>query len=309
MEKLDSSKANAGAKRSWWVLEFDVDAAHEDMASWLMIHIGANGCQFINSENGIVTLQASFEEDRITPDNLQAVYASLDEYGLGAVAGTIRVNKLEEEDWLAEWKKGMTPLRLGERFLVSPPWFEGKIAEEDLAGRNVIWIEPGMAFGTGFHATTQFCMQAIESHLSSLSKKKLEVLDVGTGSGILAIAAAQLLPDAHILAVEIDPTACKVAEENLVLNKADHQVELIEGSTEKVQGKKFDAILSNLTCEDNVALLKEYEEMLLPGGKLILSGILLEKKPIIEAAINQYALRIVEHQAREIWSGLVVERV
>lgn len=309
MEKLDSKKDKTDGKRSWWVLEFDVDAAHEDMASWLMIHIGANGCQFISNENGLVTLQASFEEDRISPDNLQPVCASLDEYGLGTVAASIRINKLEEEDWLAEWKKGMTPLRLGERFLVSPPWFEGKIPEADLAGRNVIWIEPGMAFGTGFHATTQFCMQAIETHLSSLHKKQLQILDVGTGSGILAIAAAQLLPEAQILAVEIDPTACRVAEENLELNNQTERIQLIEGSTEKVAGKKFDAILSNLTCEDNVALLKEYENMLVPGGKLILSGILLEKKPIIQAAIEKYALKIVEDQAREIWSGLVVERV
>lgn len=291
-------------KRSWWVVEFDVDSRQEDMASWLMIQLGANGCQHMSSEKGMVTLQASFEEDRISPDRLQPIYASFDEYGLAPVSASLRINKLEEQDWLAEWKKGMQPIKLGDKFLVSPPWFEGKIPESDLAGRHIIWIEPGLAFGTGFHATTQFCLQAIEKHL-----KPGGILDVGTGSGILAIAAALLLPSASIMAVEIDPIACRVANENFGLNKVFEQIELIEGSTEKVAGRKFDAILSNLTCEDNVALLPEYVEMLKSKGKAIMSGILAEKEAVIAAALSKQPLKIVERQVDGMWIGLVVERV
>jgi ribosomal protein L11 methyltransferase len=291
-------------KKTWWVLEFDVDSQHEDLASWLMIHLGANGCQFIANNKGLVTLQASFEADRIAPDRLQPIYAGFDEYGLAGVAATLRINQLEEEDWLAEWKKGMTPLKLGERFLVSPPWFKGQIPEADMQGRHIIWIEPGMAFGTGFHATTQFCLGAIEKHLQPGL-----ILDVGTGSGILAIAAAQLLPGAKIVAVEIDPVACKVAVENLELNNVEAQVQLVEGSTEKIQGQKFDAILSNLTCEDNVALLPDYAECLRAGGKAIMSGILLEKLPVIEAALSKHSFGIVEVVKNEMWAGLVVERL
>ena len=309
MKKLETDAVKPEEKRSWWVLEFDVESRSEDMASWLMIQLGANGCQFISSKDGVVTMQASFEADRIDPNKLQPVHAALDEYGLAPVAATLRINKLEEEDWLAEWKKGMEPIKLGEKFLVSPPWFKDKIAEVDLQGRQIIWIEPGLAFGTGFHATTQFCLQAVESYLGSIDKsQKWQILDVGTGSGILAIAAAHLLPNAEILALEIDPTACRVAAENFALNDKK-QIKLIEGSTEKVLGRKFDAILSNLTCEDNVALLQEYVDALPPGGKLILSGILLEKSAIIEKAIAGQALKIVHKEEREIWAGLVVERI
>ncbi len=290
-------------KRKWWVVEFDVDEHHEDMASWLMIHIGANGCQFIENKSGKVTLQASFELDRIAPDNLQPVYAAFDEYGLGAAGGSLRINQLEEADWLAEWKKGMTPIRLGERFLVSPPWFENKIEAADLAGRHVIWIEPGMAFGTGFHFTTQFCLRAIEKHLQDG-----HILDVGTGSGILAIAAAQLLPQAKIVAVETDADACRVAEENFALNKVGQQVEMLEGSTERVSGQKFDAILSNLTCEDNIALLPDYVELLKPGAKVLMSGILLEKLPRLETALAQHPMTIVDKETSDMWAGLVVQR-
>ncbi len=288
-------------KRSWWVVEFDVDAQHEEMASWLMINQGANGCQFMNSDNGLVTLQASFEHDRISPDKMEPLCSALDEYGLAAVAANLRIKKIEEEDWLAEWKKGMTPIKLGEKFLVSPPWFDS-IPAEDTAGRHIIWIEPGMAFGTGFHSTTQFCLRAIEKHLQSG-----KIVDMGSGSGILAIAAAQLLPDAEIVAVEIDPVACKVAAENLEINKVDSRIKLIEGSTEQVAGQQFDAILSNLTCEDNIALLPDYAKLLPKGGKVIMAGILLEKAPRLESALELHSFKVVEKVTDEMWAGLVVQ--
>lgn len=303
MKNIQTDKTE---RRSWWVIEFDVNTRQEDMVSWLMIELGANGCQFISGEKNAVTLQASFNADRISPDNLQPIYAALDEYGLGEVAGSLRINKLEEEDWLLEWKKGMQPLKLGDRFLVSPPWFKDKIPQEDLAGRHLIWIEPGMAFGTGFHTTTQFCLKAIEKHLNP--KSNSELLDVGSGSGILAIAAAHLLPEAKITAVEIDPVACKVAEENLELNAVADRICFLEGSTELAAGKKYDAILSNLTCEDNTALLPEYLELLSAGGKLIMSGILLEKSAMLEEALKKYPLKLVERLPEGMWLGLVVER-
>jgi ribosomal protein L11 methyltransferase len=301
---LKNAQTDKTEKRSWWVVEFDVNSRQEDMVSWLMIQLGANGCQFISGEKGTVTLQASFEHDRISPDNLHPIYEALDEYGLGEVAASLRINKLEEQDWLLEWKKGMQPLKLGERFLVSPPWFKDKIPQEDLQGRHIIWIEPGMAFGTGFHTTTQFCLKAIEKHLH----EKQNLLDVGSGSGILAIAAAHLLPEIKITAVEIDPVACKVAEENLELNGVVQRIEFLEGSTELVSGKQFDAILSNLTCEDNTALLPEYQLLLSVGGKLIMSGILLEKSALLEDALKKYPLKVIDRVPEGMWLGLVVER-
>ncbi len=308
-KKNEANKNNrtTESKRSWWVLEFEVEAKDEDIAVWLMIHeLGANGCQFISATKDRVTLQASFEPDKISADNLQPVYASLDEYGLGAIAANLRINKLLEADWLSEWKKGLKPIMLGEAFLVSPPWFEGKLSEEE-SKRRVIWIEPGLAFGTGFHATTQFCLQALETHLSTV-EAGCEILDMGTGSGILAIAAAIMLPDAKIMALEIDPLACKIAAENFALNQVSNQVELLQGSTERILGRAFNAILSNLTCEDNIALLDDYLSILKPGGLMIMSGVLLEKAHLIEAELNKHPLKIVERQDKEIWSGFVVER-
>lgn len=289
-------------KRSWLAVEFEVDAEHEDMASWLMIHLGANGCQLVAKNAEQSTLQASFERDKLTLEDLPQINAQLDEYGLGKCVASLRVKVIEEEDWLAEWKRGFKPLHLGEKFLVCPPWLKHELTENDLASRKIIFIEPGLAFGTGFHATTQFCLKALESQ-----SKCQNVLDVGTGSGILAIAVALMTDTAKITAVEIDPVACKVANENFAINGVDRRVEMIEGTSEKVAGRKFDVILSNLTCEDNVALLPEYMTLLESQGKIIMSGILKEKLPRLEKSIKENNCTIAHSEIGDMWAGLVVE--
>ncbi len=289
------------APRTWLMVEFDIDTEHEDMASWLMIHkLGANGCELLSPSAGRSTVQASFELDRLDETQMTSVNAALDEYGLGKSVGSLRTRKIEEEDWLAEWKRGFQPLPTGERLLVCPPWLQQELTDEQRA-RLIILIEPGLAFGTGFHATTQFCLKSLER-----LKQQRRILDVGTGSGILAIGAALLLADATIVAVEIDPEACRVAAENLRINNVDHRVQLIEGEIETIKDQKFEVILSNLTCEDNVALLPEYLKLLEPSGQIVMSGILEEKSAKMRDAIQQNGLTIVQDETNSGWVGLVV---
>lgn len=305
---LTSLETEERTKRSWWLVEFEVDKSQEDMASWLMIKEGANGCQFIDGNGGVSTLQASFETDKLDPDNLQSLYATLDEYGLNTLAASLRIKELKEEDWLSEWKKGLKPIEIGGKFLVSPPWFKKELESEN-SGKLIIWIEPGLAFGTGFHETTQFCLKAIEERLGSADAKVSRILDVGTGSGILAIAAAMMLPLAELSALETDPIACKIAAENFCLNQVAKQIKLIEGSTEKVLGHKYTALLSNLTCEDNIALLPEYAELAETSAIVIMSGILKDKLHLIEAELGKHPFRLLGRETSGIWSGLVLERI
>lgn len=294
-------KALHNTKRSWVVVEFEVDSQQEDMAGWLMINLGANGCELVSKKPEQVTLRASFEPDKLSLDDLTPVNSALDEYGLGKCVASLRATILEEEDWLVEWKKGFRPIRLGDKFMICPPWLERELTESDRSERKIIYIEPGLAFGTGFHATTQFCLRALELH-TGYDK----ILDVGTGSGILAIAAALDSQTAKITALEIDPTACKVAAENFEINKVGERVQLMEGSVELVGGQKFDVILSNLTCEDNIALLPDYERLLEPKGIIIMSGILKEKLPRLEQALNEGSWEITRSEAEAMWAGLVV---
>ncbi len=291
----------------WFVVEFEVEVRHEEMAGWLMMQLGANGCEVSPSEDPNVLLKATFEGLNAGPPDLVQINAALDEYGLSKSIATLRVKPLEEEDWLSKWKAGFEPFALGDSFLVCPPWAQDTLDEQLAASRQLILIEPGLAFGTGFHATTQFCLLCLETFPG-----KARVLDVGTGSGILAIGYALLNPDSEIIALETDPVACRVASENFELNKVSHRIKLIEGSTQGLlqapAAGKFDLILSNLTCEDIAALLPDYMELTGSGGSLIFAGVLTEKLPQLKRALSDYPLLITREESGTMWTGLVVSK-
>ncbi|HEY9715720.1 MAG TPA: 50S ribosomal protein L11 methyltransferase [Chroococcales cyanobacterium] len=289
-------------KRNWKAIEFQTDAENEDLASWLMIQGGSCGCQVEAAENGHIRITATFENDALSGDQLEKVKASLEEYGLAEALQTLRMQTIEEEDWLVRWKEGYEPFAVGDRFLVCPPWELDNLTDEQKAGRQLIVIEPGMAFGTGLHDTTQYCMRALEQQ-----KSVRQVVDVGTGSAILAIACARIFPEAEITGVDTDPVAIELSEKNCQLNGVEKQIKLVTGSTESVRGQKFDCILSNLTAEDNVALLPEYMELLTQDGVIICAGILREKLHLIEAALQ--GLQIADRQLTQMWAGITLKRV
>lgn len=299
--------ANEESKRSWISLEFVTLAINEDLASWLMMQCGAKGCQVSPEGDAEIKLSCTFEPQDLNDKQLEDLKSSLEMYGLAACLKTLMLRKIPEEDWLAEWKKGFQPFAVGERFLICPPWLvedlDQKLLETADGQRHLILIEPGMAFGTGLHATTQYCLRALEK-LTDVES----FADVGTGSGILAIAAAKLNPDASIVAVDTDPAAIRVAQENLDLNEVSN-VELVEGSTEVLDAQAFDCILSNLTAEDNQALMIDYLRLLRPGGTIICAGILAEKLKLIEKAIETYPLVIAETEPEGMWVGVKLERV
>lgn len=290
-------------KRNWLQLEFEVDAEQEDLASWLMINNGSTGCEIVPLENNRVLLKANYEEEKANDQHIGNVKALLEEYGLAPCLKTLRIQTIAEEDWLAKWKEGFKPFNIGTMFLVSPPWLLDELTEEQLHDRHLLLIEPGMAFGTGLHATTRYCLEAME-HFAVPD----DVLDVGTGSGILAIGAAKLNPSAVIVAVDTDSESIRVATENLVLNNVKN-VRLIQGSTEVLDNLSFDLILSNLTCEDNIALMIDYLRLLRPAGRIICAGILLEKLSMLEKAIETYPLKVVDKQLEEKWAGITLQRI
>lgn len=289
--------------KNWLQLEFEVDGEQEDLASWLMINQGSTGCEILPLENSRVLIKANFEEDKATEEHIGNVKALLEEYGLAPCLKTLRIQTIADQDWLAKWKEGFKPFNIGTMFLVSPPWLKDELTPEQISERHLMLIEPGMAFGTGLHATTRYCMEAME-HFAVPD----DVVDVGTGSGILAIAASKLNPSATIVAVDTDSESIRVATENLVLNEVKN-VRLIQGSTEVLDNLTFDLILSNLTCEDNIALMIDYLRLLRPAGRIICAGILVEKLSKLEEAIASYPLKIIDKQLDEKWAGITLERI
>lgn len=302
---------NVSQLRTWAAVEIEAKPDQEDLAAWLLMQCGAQGCEVEPKGSATVRITATFEGATISDEDWEKIKCSLEEYGLAESLKTLKRKDVPEEDWLAKWKEGFEPFRVGTKFLICPSWYQQRQGNEKAPeidaelsdGRILIFIEPGMAFGTGLHATTQFCLRALESWAP-----KGRVLDVGTGSGILAIAALLLEPKAQIVACDTDPVAVDFARTDFELNSVDGRIELFEGSTDRMLGRRFDMLLSNLTCEDIVALLPDYNKLLSPEGVIIGAGILAEKLPMLEQAIANYPLRIVQSEMVGQWAGVVIQK-
>ncbi len=219
---------------------------------------------------------------------------SLRVHGLDADAViSIKVLAVPNQDWLAEWKKHWRPTGIG-RFVIAPPW-------ENVEGSDkiVIRIEPNMAFGTGTHDTTKLCLKAIgEKYLTGQT-----VLDVGTGTGILAIAAAKLGAKT-ISACDTDIDSVKIARENAVLNEADW-IEFAEGSL-AMDAPVHDFVVANLTIDVIVPIV----DLLLAksGSILLLSGILAEQQPIIVSEFENRGIKEFAVEQSGEWISVVVEQ-
>jgi ribosomal protein L11 methyltransferase len=290
------------AKRIWQVVEFELDARQEEMAGWLMIKLGANGCEVEPAGEGNVRLRATFEPEVLPGGDLSRVASALDEYGLSESITSLRTAELQEQDWLSKWKEGFEPFPIGDRLLVCPPWHQEELTDEQRAGRKVVLIEPGLAFGTGFHETTRFCMLALQDYVDSSHR----VIDIGTGSGILSIATALLTDKPEIIALETDPVACKNARENFDLNGVSKRIQLFEGSTQLLITKSpgsFDLILTNLTYEDHIALLGDYVKLAAPGCTMIFAGILKEKGDLMAGALAEHGLTVTRRDEGKAWVG------
>lgn len=204
-----------------------------------------------------------------------------------------------EEDWVEAWKEQLSVLRIGRRIVVRPSWRD--YAPEP--GDVVIQLDPGMAFGTGLHPTTQMCLLALEE----LMCPGAAVLDLGTGSGILAIAAAKL-GAGRVLAVDRDPVAVKTARGNIVTNGVQGTVGVVRGSLGEVSGS-YDLVVVNILAKVIVEMMREgLATRLRPGGRLITAGIIADQESEVVAALEQGGLTAVERQRREDWVCLVANR-
>jgi len=206
---------------------------------------------------------------------------------------------IAEADWTEAWKERLNVLRIGRRIVVQPSWRDYTPAPGDI----VIRLDPGMAFGTGLHPTTQMCLAALEE----LIHPEAEVLDLGTGSGILAIAAAKL-GAGRVLAVDNDPVAVKTARDNVMANRVQETVRVKRGSFIESPGS-YDLVAVNILAKVIVEMLREgLATRVRPEGKLIAAGIIVDQEPEIVAEMEREGLTSVERQQIEDWVCLVAKR-
>jgi len=215
-----------------------------------------------------------------------------------------QVKLLGEEDWSNSWKIHFKPLEIGHRLLITPSWEVPCSPTE----RELIVLDPGMAFGTGSHETTRLCLECLESLLTPPSHNldRMKILDLGTGSGILAIAAAKLgVP--RIDAVDIDPQAVTVATENCILNGVNDRVHCSTTPLSHLEND-YQIILANILAEELVRMAPDIVSHLAPGGSLILSGILAEREELVRNGFDPFPLIFDVSLAAAEWRCLHYRR-
>lgn len=281
---------------SWYALDIAIEPAAREAVEYALMEAGASGTEFVDGTASEASVTAYFPS---APDN-EHVRAELLEalriYDLpSSAAGDPQLREVENQDWLGEWKKTWQPVEVG-RFIIAPPWSELKPVRD----RLVIRIEPGMAFGTGTHETTRLCLKAITRFFKGGS-----FLDVGTGSGILAIAAAKSFPNSSINACDTDPDAVAIARENARLNEVTEQISFRVGSLEDSVTASADFVCANLTADVITALLPALVNA--SCGRLVLSGILDSQIDLVVDALHALGAsgNFVMMQEGE-WMALIV---
>lgn len=236
-----------------------------------------------------VTVKAYLPADEYLDDKLrlfeQKVNRLIDS-DIDKGKGLIHWREVQEEDWATAWKEYFHPVRAGERIVIKPSWRDYDAAPDDI----IIELDPGMAFGTGTHQTTAMCLRLLEDTVTPGCR----VFDVGTGSGILAVAAAKLGAGA-VRAVDLDPVAVRVASENVAINDACGAVEVGEGDLLAGFGGQADIVVANIIADIIIGLSPDVPARLKDGGAFIASGIIAERLSDVTAAVLE--------------SGLVPERV
>lgn len=252
------------------------------------------------------------EQVRVDPDRpvLVKTYLPLDErtaerrrrleeavWHLGRLRqiAPLQVRTLEESEWAEAWKQYFFVHRVGERIVIVPSWRQ----YEPQAGDVVIRLDPGMAFGTGLHPTTRLCLRALERRVP----EGATVLDLGTGSGILAVAAARL-GARRVLALDLDAVAARIAAENVALNEVADVVETRQGSLDRQaeQGERFDLVVANISLRVLLALEPELRATLRPDGLALLSGVLERDLPILLSSYQRVGWQVVGQEIEAEWA-------
>ncbi len=292
----------------YWALVITLAPDAADAVSNFLCEAGAMGL-VEEGDSGPVALRVFFPPGTDPAEVSRRLTGYLDalrELSLSIGPGTIAVTRVPEEAWADAWRAHFRPLPIGRRLLVCPPW---EAPASPWAGpdgaRIVILIEPGRAFGTGGHATTRGCLELLERTLDARPAER--VLDIGTGSGILAIAAARLGAPA-VFAIDTDPDAVAAAVANAARNGVAARVRVEIGTLDAWGGPPADLVLANLLGAALVASAPSLGRCCRVAGRLIAGGLLVHEVPTAVASLVPEGFRLVELIEHEGWAALLLTR-
>lgn len=290
-------------------LEVSARASHEaaETISAIFHKHGHGGVALVEPQGAPPTLPALvFTYIPLTPGweatlrRLERDYWHLQAFDLSPM-GDLQTRQVDEEDWANAWKAYFPVMRLGRRIVIKPSWHDYAAQGDDV----VVEIDPGQAFGTGQHPSTALCLEALED----LPLPGAQVLDVGTGSGILALAAAGL-GASRVVALDVDPVAVRVARENVARGPWAGAIEVREGTlaTAVAPGERFAVCAANLIANLVVDLAPSLHVHLQAGGALVAGGILNERADEVAAALRAAGFATLQPREREGWTAILARR-
>ena len=310
---------------SWYEINVKTSEAAIDAVTNLLYGYGATGVMINNPNDEDFTNQEMGKWDYYDPQNLQLDFDGVlitgyfDDCNIEEVASNLKesienllefdipigLNEVSQKaiyasDWENEWKKYFKPFRLGNRIVIKPSWETFETKEDDL----VIEIDPGNAFGSGTHETTSMCIEMIEKYM----KPSDTVIDVGCGSGILAIAAGKLGAK-EIIAVDIDENAVNTARENLRLNGLSERSDVRHGDLIKVVPEKAELVVANIIADIIVRLSDDVESIMKPDALFVSSGLILDKVDWVIEELKKRQFEIVEVMKKGEWAVVVSRKV
>lgn len=262
--------------------------------------------ELIETTNNIAKGYVLFEENEFSPSEIQNIFSQakkdLKETGFSDEElgeWTTKVQKVITQDWSQKWKEHWKPTQASEHVVICPSWENYTKKQDDI----LITLDPGSAFGTGTHATTQLCIRAIEKYL----KKGDEVADIGTGSGILAITAIKF-GAIRAVAIDNDSLVIDVAKENAQMNGVLNKIDFSH-TTADTLSEQYDFVCANILHNVLFEIMGDLKNVMKPNALMSLSGILNEKKSIVLEAIERENLQIVEELTQEQWVSFVVKKI
>lgn len=279
--------------QKWAGIEVAVDGDRQEIVGALMTEVA--GCYGYTATTTGVTGYLPVD-DRLE-NTLLGLREALDAAPELPPGSDITIRFVAEEDWATAWKQYFKPQRVGRHFVVRPTWE----TYEPQPGDRVILIDPGMAFGTGLHATTRLCLRALEDVVQT----GMTVADVGTGSGILAVGAA-LLGASSVASVDNDPVAVRVAEENVAVNAVGDRVTVAEASVPPTGA--WDVVVANILADVILGMADLLRGALKPGGVLVASGIIENRAEDVRQGLSRAGLTVYETRTEGEWVALLARR-
>ncbi|MBE9100430.1 50S ribosomal protein L11 methyltransferase [Vacuolonema iberomarrocanum] len=294
---------------SWWEIQVFCDPNAEDLVFWRLTDFGCKGTSSERESHTTNILKAYLPQQRAKLLDLSALALLLKQDALcaGLPIPDLEWQLIEEEDWSSSWKQYWQPQMVGDRFLINPAW----LPLPKKSDRLIIRLDPGVAFGTGTHATTQLCLEALEMRLDGTSSQSVRMADIGCGSGILSVGAV-LLGATQVYAVDIDPLAVETTRVSTQMNKIpEHQIVAAEGSLStliEMAKEPVDGIVCNIIAEVIVDLIPQMGAIAKPETWGILSGILLDQVKPVADTLEENGWIVATLWRRTDWCCLNIRR-